>query len=74
MPPELQLLHNSASMQYLQVHPLAAQTSLAQMQAAHQASLQRGVQHVQRPLCLHHASRHHSPLGAGAAPPAYRAP
>lgn len=38
MPPEL-MLHNSASMQYLQMHPMGHSTTIAQMQAAHQASI-----------------------------------
>lgn len=57
MPPhaELQMLHNSTSMQYLQMHPMA-QTSIAQMQAAHQASIQLQAAHQASLQAAHQAS------------------
>ncbi|KAH9644701.1 hypothetical protein HF086_011729 [Spodoptera exigua] len=55
MPPELQMLHSSTSMQYLQMHPMA-QTSIGQMQAVHQASIQMQAAHQASLQAAHQAS------------------
>lgn len=55
MPPELQMLHSSTSMQYLQMQPMA-QTSLGQMQAVHQASIQMQAAHQASLQAAHQAS------------------